>query len=292
MRALGVLASTVLLLFALPGSRAQAGPAAAGATEEPPAILVSRQLIRSQHLNVGDVVALSPEPSGARPRAFRIAGSYEPVPDPARLGDAWLEARLHLPDLLELTRDRADPLSSESVGAIAVRLVDAKDAAAFAKDLSARLPGVVARPTAAEEGDKDPFVVLERFHLAIAIVTVVASSMFLLALMVMLVDERRDTMAILRLIGLRRRRILLQVLAEGMLIALAGAAFGVALAAVLETGFNRFFQWRYDTALVFVHVTPAIAGRSVLLAVPLGVLASLVASASLLRREALALTRR
>ncbi|PYQ47262.1 MAG: hypothetical protein DMF78_24180, partial [Acidobacteria bacterium] len=69
--------------------------------------------------------------------------------------------------------------------------------------------------------------------------------------MVMLVDERRDTMAILRLIGLSRRRILAQVLVEGMLIAVVGAVFGVALAAVLETGFNRFFQWRYDTALVF-----------------------------------------
>ncbi len=59
------------------------------------------------------------------------------------------------------------------------------------------------------------FVVLERFHLAIAIVTVVASTVFLLALMLMLVDERRETVGILRLIGLPTRRILLQVFVEG-----------------------------------------------------------------------------
>ncbi len=56
--------------------------------------------------------------------------------------------------------------------------------------------------------------------------------------------------------------------------------------------FNRFFQWRYDTVLVFLRVTPSIAWRCVALAVPLGVLAGLVASWTLLRREILALLRR
>jgi putative ABC transport system permease protein len=258
----------------------------------PPDILVSRQLLESEHLKVGEVVELSTDPSGARTRPFRIAGSYEPIPDPARLGDAWLEARLHLPDLIELTRDPADSHGDDAVGSIAVKLKDPRQAAAFARDVSARLPGVMARETAPEDRDQDAFVVLDRFHLAIAVVTLLASSMFLLALMVMLVDERRETMAVLRLIGLRRRRILLQVLAEGALIAMAGAVFGVLLAGLLETVFNRFFQWRYDTALVFVRVTPAIAARSVLLAVPLGILASLLSSAGLLRREAVALFHR
>jgi len=292
MPALSGTAIGVFVLLAAALTAAVEPPPSPPAGEEPPAILVSRQLLKAQGLKVGDVVALSTEPSGNGAREFRIVGSYEPTPDPARLGDAWLEARLHLGDMLGLGRDPAEPLSTESVSAIGVRLLDPRDATAFARDLSARLPGVVVRPTVPTETDADPFVVLDRFHLAVALVTVVASSMFLLALMVMLVDERRDTMAILRVIGLRRRRILAQVLVEGMLIAMVGAVFGVALAAVLETVFNRFFQWRYDTALVFVHVTAAIAGRSVLLAVPLGVLASLLSSASLLRREAIALVRR
>ena len=99
-----------------------------------------------------------------------------------------------------------------------------------------------------------PFVVLERFHLAIAVVTVIASSVFLLALMLMLVEERRATVGVLRLIGFRRARILQHVLAEGVVIALAGAVFGIVLSVVMQDGINRFFQWRYDTALVFVQI--------------------------------------
>jgi ABC-type lipoprotein release transport system permease subunit len=115
---------------------------------------------------------------------------------------------------------------------------------------------------------------------------------FLLALMVMLVEERRETVGILRLIGLRKSRILLQVFAEGLLIATAGALFGIVFAAALQGAVNAFFQWRYDTALIFVRITPQIAVRSVLLAIPLGVLASLISSWTLLRSNVLDLARR
>ncbi len=77
---------------------------------------------------------------------------------------------------------------------------------------SAAVPGAVAQRTGSDERRAAPFVVLERFHLAIAIVTVIASSVFLLALMLMLVDERRATVGMLRLIGFRRSRILQHVL--------------------------------------------------------------------------------
>ena len=113
-----------------------------------------------------------------------------------------------------------------------------------------------------------------------------------LALMVLLVEERRETIGILRLIGLRKGRLLLQVFAEGLLIAAVGAAFGVVLAVVLQGGINRFFQWRYDTALIFVRITPRIAVRCVLVSMPLGILASLVSSWTLLRSNVMNLARR
>jgi putative ABC transport system permease protein len=156
----------------------------------------------------------------------------------------------------------------------------------------ARFPGLNARPTRAPDERTQSFVVIERFHLAIAIVTVIGSAVFLLALMVMLVDERRGTVGILRLIGFTRRRILLQVFAEGALIALAGAAFGILFALASQKIFNRLFQWRYDTALVFLRITPHVVIQSLVLAVPLGVAASLIASWTLLRRPLLALIRR
>lgn len=255
--------------------------------DDVPTMLVSRQLRESQRLAIGDVVSLSSDPAGVHPRRFRIAGEYEPVPDPMRLGATLHEVRLHLPDLIEMTSTDADPLAQESVDAINVALGNPSNAPDFARDLSNRIPGLVVRSTTGDGGRVAPFIVLERFHFAIAIVTVVASSIFLLALMLMLVDERRHTVGILRLIGFRRRRILLHVVAEGVVIAVAGAFVGICLCVAFQGGINGFFQWRYDTTLVFVRITPLIALRSVMLSVPLGVLAVIASSWTLLRGEIL-----
>jgi putative ABC transport system permease protein len=257
-----------------------------------PTILVTRQLAEAQQLRVGDEVALSNDPGGARPQTFRIAGIYEPTPDPMRLGAARLEVRLHLPDLLDLTANPADPIDLETVDAVNVALADPQGGREVARRLVSTLPGAAVQRTGNEGNRAAPFVVLERFHLAIAIVTVLASSVFLLALMLMLVEERRATVGILRLIGFRRVRILQHVLAEGVVIALAGAIAGIVLSLVMEGGINRFFQWRYDTALVFVRITPAVALRSLAIAVPLGVAAIVASSWSLLRRDGLAINRR
>src|SRR6478735_5090169 len=259
-------------------------------SETPPAvpdILVSRQLMEAQRLRVGDTMALSTDSTGADPRRLRVVGQYEPTPDPMRLGAARLEVRLHLPDLVALDARASDPLAAETVDAINVALRDPAQARDTARRLANTIPGVVAQRTGNDERRTAPFVVLERFHLAIAIVTVLASSVFLLALMLMLVEERRATVGVLRLIGFRRSRILQHVLAEGVVIALAGAAFGILLSVVLEGGINRFFQWRYDTALVFVRITPGVAMRSIAVAVPLGVTAIFASSWSLLRGEGL-----
>jgi ABC-type lipoprotein release transport system permease subunit len=115
------------------------------AAQEPPAILISRQLAAEEHLTVGDVVQLSSDGKGAGAQSFRIAGIYEPTPDPMRLGSVPREVRLHLPDLLALTRDPATPAGTEFVEAVNVKLVDPADAERFSRDLNGRLPGVFAR---------------------------------------------------------------------------------------------------------------------------------------------------
>jgi putative ABC transport system permease protein len=257
-----------------------------------PSILISRQLSESEHIAVGDVVRLSTESDGAAAQQFRVSGVYEPTPDPARLGAVIREVQLHLPDLLNLTREPAMPAGSEYVERINVALVDPADAAAFARDVQARMPGVSAQPATGAAESTGPFLVLRRFHLAIAIVTIVASTVFLLALTIMLVDERRATVGVLRLIGLPIRRILVQLFLEGVLIATIGSLFGLVLSFVSEGLINRFFQWRYDTALIFVRVTPEVAAICVAIAVPLGVSATVVASWALLRRNGLRLARR
>jgi putative ABC transport system permease protein len=257
-----------------------------------PSILISRQLSESEHLRIGDVVRLSADASGAAVQQFRVAGVYEPTPNPARLGAVIREVQLHLPDLLDLTRDPATPAGSEYVQTINVALVDPTDADAFSRDVQARMPGVQAQPATGAAESTGPFIVLRRFHLAIAIVTIIASTVFLLALTIMLVDERRAAVGVLRLIGLPVRRIIVQLFVEGLSIAVVGSAFGLVLSLVSEGLINRFFQWRYDTALTFVRVTPEVAAICVAIAVPLGVSATVVASWALLRRSGLGLARR
>ena len=257
-----------------------------------PPVAISRHLAEARHLSIGSTIRLSTDHAGTQARDFTIVGIYEPTPNPARLGTPDLEVRFHLPDLLDFTRAPATLPGAEPIAGINVALTDPADARAFARDVNARLPAIDARPASEATSNAGPFLVLRRFHLAIAAVTIGAATVFLLALTIMLVDERRETVGVLRLIGLPVRRILVQVLLEGLMVAAAGAAFGLVLSLASERLINRFFQWRYDTALIFVRITPDVAMTCVAIAVPLGAAATVIASWALLRRNALRLARR
>jgi ABC-type lipoprotein release transport system permease subunit len=254
-------------------------------------VLLSRQLLARAHLSVGDVVTLATDATGTSARPFRIVGVYEPTPDPMRFTVERLEARLHLPDLIDLSADPNDAGAADTVNRINVRLANPSEAPRFASDVESRMPGLDVRSTS-RPPEGDPFVVLDRFHLAISLVTVAGSTAFLLALMVIRADERRETVGALRLLGISRRSLLIEVAIEGLLIASAGALFGAAVAYAAEGLVNRVFQARYDTTLVFVRVTGSIALRSIALALPLGVAAGVGASWALLRRDILSLVRR
>jgi ABC-type lipoprotein release transport system permease subunit len=261
--------------------------------QAPPApILVSRQLAEAQHLAMGARIRLAADPSGSNVREFQVTGIYEPTPDPMELTDTKFKARLHLPDLLAVTAADGGPLTTETVDHINVRLRTPTDASAFSRELMSRAPGVVVQPVQRPANITGTFVTIRSFHRAIAVVTIVASTVFLLALSLMLVDERRETVGILRLIGLSSGRVMTQVFLEGLLIAIIGAFFGLALALASEVVINRYFQWHYNTALVFVRVTPLIWGECLLIAVPLGIVATLTASWVLLRRQVLSVARR
>lgn len=282
-RLVSLAALIVLASGALP-ARAQSDP--------PVPILISRQLAEAYTLSRGDTIRLSAEASGAKPRKFRIADIYEPTPDPMELTASKFKARVHLPDLLSMTAASDALPGTETVDNINIRLKDPGDRRTFARDLMARMPAIVAEPIENASSAASTFIVIRRFHLAIALVTIIASTVFLLALSLMLVDERRETVGILRLIGLESRRVLVQVFLEGLLIAIGGAVFGLFLALASQLAINRYFQWHYNTALVFVRVTPLVWLECLLIAVPLGVAATVTASWMLLKRHGLSLARR
>src|SRR3954469_9105729 len=134
-----------------------------------PDILISRQLAESRGLRAGDIVRLSPDRTGARARPFRVSGVYEPPPDPMRFAQQRHEARLHLPDLLGLTGNPSDPAATELVSTIQLALQNPADAGRFPRAAGAALPTIAARATNAEDDRTTTFVVVERFHLAIAV---------------------------------------------------------------------------------------------------------------------------
>lgn len=261
------------------------------ADEAVPGVLVSRQLAEARQLAAGSVIRLSPDAAGTTARPFRVVGIYEPTPDPMELSDSKFKVRLHLPDMARLTSPD-DLLAAETVDQVNLALRVPGQASALATQLAAETPGVVARPVRAALTGVSTFVVIERFHLAIALVTVIASALFLLALSVMLVDERRDTVGVLRLLGLTSRRVLAQIVLEAVVVAAGGSLFGIALAVASQAAINAYFQWHYNTALVFVRVTPGVVALCLAIAIPLGVVASTAASWSLLRKQLMQLARR
>ena len=133
---------------------------------------------------------------------------------------------------------------------------------------------------------------LDRFHWAIAIVTVAGSTAFLLALMVMRAEERREIIGILRLMGIPPRSILVEVLLEGLLIATAGAVFGTLVAVSAQSLVNGSSSGATTRRWCSCASRLRSPGRRVAFAVPLGVVAGLAASWTLLRRDVVSLIRR
>src|SRR5687768_775797 len=159
--------------------------AQSSSTDDPPDILISRQLAAARAIHVGDVVRVSRDHAASSTHAFRVAGIYEPTPDPTRINAAKYEARFHLLDLLAPAGNPDDPMTTDNVDAISTAVRPGVDPTAYARTLAGRVPGISAHPVADLSTQANLYVVLERFHLAIAVVTIVASTVFLLALAVM-----------------------------------------------------------------------------------------------------------
>jgi putative ABC transport system permease protein len=131
--------------------------------------------------------------------------------------------------------------------------------------------------------------VVSRFHRAIGMITIVASAIFLLCIMLLKVDERRRDVAALRLIGCRERTIVGSVVLEAAAIAVFGSLAGVAVGAAASWIVNRHYQAVYRTPLRFSIVTGDIVLLAVTLSLVLGLVAGWLAARRLVRVPPLAL---
>jgi putative ABC transport system permease protein len=246
-------------------------------------IAVERRLADELALSVGDTVQLGTAVESLT-RLGIVGAIYEPAPDPAEIAKRDRHIRLHLPDLAALlgTPDRVDRFG------VQLRPGVSPDSAAADLNRSAFGYRVHSSRTIASESSQT-FVVVSRFHRAIGVITIVASAVFLLCIMLLKVEERRLDAAVMRFIGVRRRTIFGALLLEAALVALLGSILGAALAYLASAVTNAYYRSFFDTTLTFSLVTPKIVLFSVSLSLALGLLAGAVAASRLVRTQPLVL---
>jgi putative ABC transport system permease protein len=191
---------------------------------------------------------------------------------------------MHLPDLASLlsTPDRVDRLS------IGLRPGISADSASRRLNRSAYGYRVYSSREIASQSSQT-FLVVSRFHRAIAIITIVASAVFLLCIMLLKVEERRLDAAVMRFVGVSRRTIFAALLLEALLVAALGSLVGTALAYVAGAATNAYYRRFFDTFLTFSLITPDIVIFSVILSLVLGAGAGALAAWRLVHTRPLVL---
>lgn len=234
-------------------------------------LAIERRFAETARLHVGDTVRLSSSVIGSRPA--RVEAIYEPAPDPATIMRRDFHVRLHLADLAELTGlpDRVD-----RIGVVLRPGVGVDSAAARLNRTAFGYDVFPSRAIASQSSTT--FVVVSRFHRAIAIISVLASTVFLLCLMLLKVEERRRDVAMLRFTGISRRTVFTALVIEAAVIAFAGSIIGAGIGAVASALVNAYYQRVFDTALVFSQITSSTLffamGMSVVLGIGAGALAA------------------
>jgi putative ABC transport system permease protein len=248
-----------------------------------PQVAVERQLARELNLSVGDTLRLGPTPDSAT-TLVAIGAVYEPQPDPAEIAKRERHLRMHLPDLAGLlgTPDRVDRFGlGLAPGASPDTAVAQLNRGAFG------YRAYTSRAIAAESSQT--FLVVSRFHRAIAVITIVAGTVFLLCIMLLKVEERRLDAAVMRFVGVSRRTVFAALLLEAALIAALGSAVGTGLAYAASVATNTYYRHFFDTSLTFSLITPGVLLFSVALSLALGALAGALAAWRLVHTRPLVL---
>ncbi len=133
------------------------------------------------------------------------------------------------------------------------------------------------------------FRVVERFHRAIGLITVVASAVFLLCLLLLSVEERRRDIAALRLMGISQATVVRAIVIEAALVSVIGSVIGAGIGWVASLIVNAHFQQVYRTPLLFALLTPEIFAFATLTSLVLGITAGAVAAWRLVRTPPLTL---
>lgn len=266
----------MLLAFVLASALLQDSSSLQSAANPPAAprtIAVDDVLAAQAGVRVGDTIWLAAQP-GARGEQVVIGAIVRRGADPSEVARGDLRVRLHLDQLQAISGygDRVDRFAvATTPNADVGGLIDRVNDVAFG--FKAYRSSEIAVETSRT------FQVVSRFHRAIGVITIVASSVFLLCIMVLKVEERRRDIAALRLMGISRATVIRSIVLEAAVIALLGSVLGIVLGWAISQFVNWHYRGVYQTPLAFSIVTPPIiivaVGLSLVLGIGAGVLASL-----------------
>jgi putative ABC transport system permease protein len=246
-------------------------------------VAIDEALAERAHLKVGDRISISARP-GTSGDTVIVGAIARRGADPSEVARGDLRVRMHLDQIQTIAGygDRVDRFAIATTAAADVpRLIDRINRVAFG------FKAYRSRDIAVETSRT--FQVVSRFHRAIGIITIVASSVFLLCIMVLKVEERRRDIAALRLMGISRATVVRAIVIEAALVAVLGSALGVVLGWVASLLVNWHYQALYRTPLEFSMVTLPTVIFAVSLSLVLGIAAGVAASLRLVRTPPLAL---
>ncbi|HJQ09795.1 MAG TPA: FtsX-like permease family protein [Gemmatimonadaceae bacterium] len=246
-------------------------------------IAIDEVLADKAHVKIGDRVVVSTRPNAPGDTVI-VAAIVKRSTDPSEVAREDLRLRMHL-DQLQTLADYGDRVDRFAIatppGTDEQQLIERINNVAFG------FKAYRSRDIAVETSRT--FQVVSRFHRAIGIITIVASSVFLLCIMVLKVEERRRDIAALRLMGISRSTVVRAIILEAALIAVLGSALGILIGWLASLFVNWHYQALYRTPLAFSIVTTPIIIVSVLLSLVLGIAAGIAASLRLVRQPPLAL---
>jgi putative ABC transport system permease protein len=232
-------------------------------------IAVDERLAADAGVHIGDRVVLSATP-GIPGDTMTVAALVRRGTDPAEVARGDYRVRVHLGDLQQLIGygDRVDRFAVGVRGSAAGTNGSADSLVRSINRAAVGFRAHRSRDIAVETSKT--FLVVSRFHRAIGVITIVASAIFLLCIMLLKVEERRRDIAALRLLGVSSRSIVRSVIVEAAMIATLGSALGVAIGWAASATVNWHYRGVYRTPLTFSLVTPAIVGFAVALSLVLG----------------------
>jgi putative ABC transport system permease protein len=244
----------------------------------PRTMAIDERLAADAGIKIGDRIVLSATPGSNGGDTVVVSAVVRRRADPSEVARSEYRVRLHLDELQALIGygDRVDRFAIATKGGASTdSAIRGINSAAFG------FQAYRSRDIAVETSRT--FLVVSRFHRAIGVITIVASAIFLLCIMLLKVDERRRDVAALRLMGISARSIVWSVMIESAFVAVAGSLVGVGIGWVASEIIIWHSRGVYRTPLAFAVVTPEIVALAVSLSVVLGLVAGFAAAQRLVR---------